>query len=44
MAVAMLTRADKLIFNNVRLTGWQIHCRQMAATVSISEIVILKEM
>lgn len=23
MAVAMLTRADKLIFNNVRLTGWQ---------------------
>lgn len=22
-AVAMLTRADQLIFNNVRLTGWQ---------------------
>lgn len=44
MAVAMLTRADKLIFNNVRLTGGQVHCRQMAATVSISEIVILKEM
>ena len=23
MAVALLTRADQLVFNNVRLTGWQ---------------------